>query len=515
MNKNYAEVAIDGLEILTPREMSQADAYTIDSGVPGRSLMEEAGRAVAEVAQKHVKNGGSILIVAGPGNNGGDGYVAARILASKGYSCRVAQLGSSDALTGDAALAAADWSGETEPLSSETSLDADLIVDALFGAGLARDLDGLAAQTVVRISERGTPVVCVDLPSGIDGATGQVRGVAFKACATVTFFRAKPGHYLVPGRAHTGSLHIRQIGIGPVSLDTLAVRLWRNAPGLWADKFPVPAISAHKYDRGHTIVVSGSMSRTGAARLAASGALRIGSGLVTVAAPPAALMVHANHLTAIMLARVFDARDLGELLSDARHNAVIVGPAAGIGDATRAKVAACAASDAALVLDADALTSYAEHADELFELMSDLNRSHTAKPVVFTPHSGEFARLFPDLCADPDLSDDKVGLARAAASKSRCLIVLKGPDTVIAAPDGRAAINHNAAPWLATAGSGDVLAGLIGGLLAQHMPGFEAACAGVWIHGQIGTEFGPGLIAEDMPGAVPGVLRQLPNVFGH
>ncbi|MCX5493141.1 NAD(P)H-hydrate dehydratase [Kaistia dalseonensis] len=487
------------MELLTPAEMAEADRLTIASGTPGMALMEKAGRAVADVAARQPL-GTRVVVACGPGNNGGDGFVAARVLAKRGYPVRLGLLGSLDRLKGDAAEAAAGWKGETVPIAALDYADAGLIIDALFGAGLDRPLTGEAAEAVDAINAAPGRVIAVDLPSGIHGGTGAIMGVAVRADETVTFFRPKPGHVLLPGRVHAGRLTVADIGIAADVLDTIAPKTVLNRKPLWLPALPVPAIEGHKYGRGHAVVVSGGMLHTGAARMAARAALRIGAGLVTVASPPDALATNAAHLTAIMLRRMDGAAGLAEILADERLNAVILGPALGLDAATKDIVRAALGSSAAAVIDADGISVFRDEPEALFALI----HARTA-PVVLTPHDGEFARLFPDLATLPG----KVERAREAAARSGAVVLLKGPDTVVAAPDGRAAIADNAPPHLATAGSGDVLAGMIGGLLAQHMPPFEAASAGVWLHGEAGAVLGRGLIAEDLPEALRQVFSRL------
>ncbi len=489
-------------ELFTTGQMRQADALTISGGTPGYVLMTRAGEAVAAAGRGMLRGGRRVLVVAGPGNNGGDGFVAARLLAEAGLEVTVALLGHRENLRGDAAHSAADWSGAVVPLAEARPEGADLVIDALFGAGLARDVSSEAASVVEAINASGRPVLAVDIPSGIDGDTGAVRGAAVRASRTVTFVRRKPGHLLLPGRLHCGPVEVADIGIADETVAGLGIRTFANEPALWRDGFPVPEEGGHKYSRGHTLVVSGGMLHTGAARLAARAALRVGSGLVTVAAPSDALAAHAAHLTAIMLRRCDDPRGLSALLADRRLNAVALGPALGVGEATREMVAAALAAGRAVVLDADAVTSFEGEARRLAGLIAE-----APGVTVLTPHDGEFARLF---AGWPEMTlGSKLDRVRRAAEALGATILLKGPDTVVAGPDGRAAINENGTAYLATAGSGDVLTGLIGGLLAQGMPCFEAACAGVWLHGEAGTAFGPGLIAEDLPEGVPAVLGAL------
>ncbi|HSI39156.1 MAG TPA: NAD(P)H-hydrate dehydratase [Xanthobacteraceae bacterium] len=488
------------MELLTPQQMYRADRLAMEAGHSGPALMERAGTAVADVVARRPL-GTRIAVLCGPGNNGGDGFVAARILAQRGYTVTVGLLGERAALTGDAAGAAAQWRGPVLPVEAVDLGSVGLIVDALFGAGLARDLAGAARTAVERVAASGRAVVAVDLPSGIDGASGRVRGAALRAEETVTFFRRKPGHVLLPGRLHCGRVRVADIGIPEAVLGTIAPCLSVNEPALWANLFPVPRIDGHKYGRGHALVVAGPAQASGATRLAARAALRAGAGLVTIACPPDALAIHAADVAALMVRPAHSVEEITALLADSRLSTVLIGPGAGVGAATRAKVAAVAPGRA-LVLDADALTSFAGEADALAGLLAG------ATAAVTTPHEGEFARLF---AGRPEVTGPaaKTERAQAASAALGAVLVLKGPDTVVAAPDGRAAVAVNAPPYLATAGAGDVLAGIVAGLLAQHMPAFEAACAAVWLHGEAAREAGPGLIADDLPEALRPVYRRL------
>jgi hydroxyethylthiazole kinase-like uncharacterized protein yjeF len=487
------------LELLTAEEMGRADRLAIEGGVPGATLMENAGRAVAEEVARRYPDRETVVVLCGPGNNGGDGFVAARHLAERGYKVRLGFDGDEARLPEDAAAMAKRFAGARETLREEILAGADVVVDALFGAGLARPVEGKLARLIESLNASGLPVVAIDVPSGIDGTTGAARGAAVRATATVTFFRLKPGHFLLPGRLHCGAVSLADIGIPPSVLAAIEPKTFANEPPLWLAQFPWPKEEGHKYARGHAVVMSGPVDSTGAARLAARGALRVGAGLVTVASPRDAIEVNAAQLTAIMVREADDARALEALLADRRKNAVLIGPGVGVGERTREMVLTGLDSDAALVLDADALTSFAEHAEPLFAAI----RARSA-PVVCTPHDGEFARLFADLAAAP-----KLDRAREAAARSGAIMVLKGADTVVATPDGLASINATTSPWLATAGTGDVLGGMVLGLLAQNMPGFAASSAAVWLHGAAAREFGPGLIAEDLPETLPSVLRTL------
>jgi len=510
------------LELLTTSEMAEADRLSIAAGVSGISLMERAGAAVADCALELAPRGRRVIVLCGPGNNGGDGFIAARLLRERGCDVQVHLLGEVGRLRGDAAKAASRWDGPIEPCSTLDLEPAGLVIDGLFGAGLTRDLDGQALALVERVNlwsqVSGLPVVAIDVPSGLDGDTGAVRGAAIMARATVTFFRFKPGHLLLPGRTLCGEPHLADIGTPELALAAIRPRAFVDAPDLWRLLLPLPGVGAHKYARGHALVLSGGAWTTGAARLSARAALRVGAGLVTLASPREALAVNAAHLTAIMLTPCDGAADMAAILDDKRKNALVLGPGAGVGKATMDIVLEALRSDPpdrALVLDADALTSFE---DDPAMLAKAIKRG--GKPVVLTPHEGEFSRLFnsegrllesrPQLFQIGETSfHSKLERARRAARESGATLILKGPDSVIASPDGRAAISFDAPPWLATAGSGDVLAGFVGGLLAQGMPMFEAACAAVWIHGACARAIGPGLIAEDLAEAMPGVLRGL------
>ncbi len=533
-----------GHELLTVAQMTKADRLAVESGVLFLTLMENAGRAVADEAMKMVPIGGRILVLCGPGNNGGDGFVAARLLRAQGYKVGVELFGEIEKLKGAAAEMAARWGNEIVDANSEEPRhfhSVDLIIDAVFGAGLSRPIEyGHLTDQFTRVGD--TPVLAVDVPSGLDGDTGQADGPILPATRTITFFRKKPGHVLMPGRFLCGDVVVADIGIPETVLRRIKLETHLNAPALWHTALPRPTNDDHKYTRGHALVVSGPPESTGAARLGARGALRIGAGLVTVASPRAAFPVNAAHLTAIML-KPFDVpHGLASVLDDKRFNAVLVGPGCGVGAVTRDMVAIALQSGASVVIDADALTSFAVPSDAragnlspanfgyltptapemriapdtLFELIHAANalppvaiRTQFRPPmpeppqVVLTPHEGEFKRLF------GDLPGSKLDRARAAAKLSGAIVVLKGADTVIASPAGDAAINDNGPPWLATAGSGDVLAGFISGLLAQGMRPFEAACGAVWLHGACATAFGPGLIAEDLPEVLPKVLAKL------
>ena len=479
-----------GSELLTVEEMYRADTAAMARGISGDTLMEAAGAAVARAVRTF---GGpcTVAILCGPGNNGGDGFVAARHLHEAGWTVRLALLGDREALKGDARLNAERWSGEVLDLSPDVLEGADVAVDALFGAGLTRAVDGVAAAVLAAIG--GRPCVAVDVPSGVHGDTGAVLGTAPKAETTVTFFRRKPGHLLLPGRMHCGIVEVVDIGIPDAVLDEIRPAQAVNSPALWRDRLPVPSLDQHKYDRGHAIV-SGGPQMTGAARLAARAALRAGAGMVTAAVPVDNAVVYKVAMVGVIVQGIRDTAGYAEIIEDPRVSACLVGPGNGVTGATREQALAALRSGKPTVLDADALT--------VFEETRDLLWSTIDGPCLLTPHIGEFRRLFEE-------KGDKLSSARAAAAMSGACVLLKGADTVIAAPDGRAVINDSAPAELATAGAGDVLAGFATGLAAQGMDMFDAACAATWMHGAAAQIVGPGLIAEDLPDTLPAVLRNL------
>jgi len=483
-------------ELLSVQQMYACDAATIAHGTPSIQLMENAGQAVVREIRKRWQPC-PIAVLCGPGNNGGDGFVVARLLKEAGWPVRLALLGALEELKEDAAIAADQWQGATEALEPAILDDAELVVDALFGAGLVRALEGAVCGLIEEIDRRHIPSVAVDVPSGVHGDSGLILGCAIKATLTVTFCRRKPGHLLLPGRAHAGEVVCADIGIPDSVVAQQGMVLRENPPAGWLQDYPWPNPDGHKYDRGHALVVGGGAASSGAARLAARGALRIGAGLVTIAAPDASLDVYATQLTAVMIAPL---EKLDEQLRDDRKNAVLIGPGCGVGADTRERVSAILAAKRATVLDADALISYKNQLNQLFK---EINSE-----TILTPHEGEFNRLFGG-DSDDGGNEGKIHRARAAAAQSGAVVVLKGGDTVVAAPNGRAAINANAPADLATAGAGDVLAGFALGLLAQGMPSFEAACAAVWLHGAAARRFGPGLIAEDLTEELPAELADL------
>jgi hydroxyethylthiazole kinase-like uncharacterized protein yjeF len=478
-------------EVLSVAQMNAADRFAMAAGVPGSLLMQRAGEAVARELERRWTPR-PVAVLCGPGNNGGDGFVAAIALAQSGWPVRLALLGSVAALRGDAKHHAQRWTGNVESITPQVLEGAELVVDALFGSGLSRPLDSQLTDMLSAAARRGLPIVAVDVPSGVMGDSGENLGATAAVC-TVTFHRKKSGHLLLPGRGLCGEVVVADIGIPAEALDSLGVDVWENIPQRWRQELPQLRAADNKYSRGHALLYGG-YPMTGAARMAARAAARSGAGLTTVAVAQEAFALYASALTSIMVHPLTREEDLAELLKDPRYTAFSIGPGAGVSDATRERTLTLLQTGKPVVLDADAISVFSPQPDVLFQAIRG--------PCVMTPHEGEFKRIF-------DSAGDKLTRARNAARRSGAVIVLKGADTVIAAADGRAIINSNAPATLATAGAGDVLGGFILGLLTQGMDSFHAAAAGVWLHGAAAGTFGPGLLAEDLPDLLPGVLKQL------
>jgi len=481
-------MATNSTLLISPEAMGRIDKAAADSGIDSYGLMQKAGAHVAAVLLAHYPGVQRAVVLCGPGNNGGDGHVAADILAAAGVE--VVRFGLEPKPGGDAARARDAFAGTINRFEDWQPLDGDVIVDAVFGAGLDRPVGADIAALIEQAQKTATPVIAVDLPSGLSGRTGAPTGAHFTAAHTVTFAALKPGHLLMPGRALCGEMHLCDIGI-PARLIVSADPVWKNHPGLYLPERPADDLGQHKYGRGHLGVFCGPLSATGAARLSAMAGLKSGAGLVTMANPPGATMVLASHLTAIMQHTVRDEEDVKTWVSDERLRAFVLGPGFGDQDKARSYTEILAATGRPVVLDADGINAFSKAGETLAKLFEGAPR------LVMTPHEGEFRRLFADLAEDPELS--KIDRARAAAKRHNAVLVYKGADTVIAAPDGRAAVNADAPAWLATAGSGDVLAGIMGGLLAQGMPAFESACAGVSLHSDAAKRAGKGLTAADLP----------------
>lgn len=488
------------LQVLSVDEMYSADRLAIESGISGLELMENAGQGIAA----HIEEGWdvcSVLILCGPGNNGGDGYVVARALSEAGWPVTVHAFGDTAKLGGDAKVMFDLYSGDTFPLSEVDLSGAELVVDALFGAGFKGELPDEIRKLFFKIKDKGVPVTAVDVPSGVNGSSGEVCSGTIESNLTVSFFRPKTGHLLYPARSYIGALEIVDIGIPEKVLDTIGVRTFENDPGLWFENMPKYLASDHKYSRGHVAIVGGGMSSTGAARISARAALRVGAGAVTVVSPPSALMVYSQALEAVMVKSLEDDLRFSDWLNEKRIKTVLLGPGNGITERTRFFVETALKLDCSVILDADALTVFKDDPENLFSLIKNKEKGQ----VVLTPHEAEFARLF-------DLTGSNLERCLLASTLSGAIVLLKGATTVIADPNGQAVMNTIAPPWLATAGSGDALAGIIAGLAASTTDLYKATCAAVWIHSEAANEFGPGLIAEDIETIIPRVLSSIHNL---
>nr|WP_319513021.1 NAD(P)H-hydrate dehydratase [uncultured Cohaesibacter sp.] len=524
-----SELSETAIEILTPKQMGEADRLTIEGGVDGYQLMESAGQAVATAAidllERKTGSGasGMVCILCGPGNNGGDGFVAAQLLEEEGWSVIIGCSVEVDDLKGDARQAAEEWGDEVYALSASLWDDSDIVIDALFGAGLDRPVTGEIAELIDALNMSGLPVLSVDLPSGVEGASGQIGGSAVRADQTVTFFRKKPGHLLYPGKASCGRLLVVDIGIDADVLEETGCCAFENGPALWLGNWPealkpldviqAERLADHKFHRGHCLVLSGDALHSGAARLAARAALRAGAGLVTLAPPEEAAQSVAQHVTSIMIEPMKIAGSLDGLFDKRDCDVLVAGPALGTGGDQQRLIKQALELDMGLLFDADGITCFAEGVAAGSMSMAMMHDSPAAQSgrLVLTPHEGEFARLFPDFSyrmrEEKRLS--KLDCAVAASQRSGAVIILKGADTVVASPDGYAVIHSQGIPYLATAGSGDVLAGIVGGLMAQGMPAFDAASGAVWLHSQAGSTLGPGLISEDLIEVLPKVYEAL------
>jgi ADP-dependent NAD(P)H-hydrate dehydratase / NAD(P)H-hydrate epimerase len=477
--------------LLTVSQMSQADSLAIKAGTPSVELMYNAGCGVANAILKRWPMQ-PVVVLCGPGNNGGDGFVAARMLKLAGWPVRIALLPNVEALNNASADHASQWSGAIERLSPDALGDATLVVDAIFGAGLVRPLDGMVKATLEAADRQKLIIVAIDIPSGIMGDSGASVG-AVQSQLTVTFFRKKIGHLLNPGRTLCGETIVQDIGISGSVLDEIKPRIFENDPCLWRLLLPSINVDEHKYERGSALIFGG-YPMTGAARLAAEACARIGTGLTSIAVPESAFCAFASEPASIMIKLLKNAEDTGQLLADTRFSSYLIGPGAGVGGSTQENTLKLLTTGKPLVIDADAITSFQAQPTLLFDAI--------VGPCVLTPHEGEFRRLF-------SATGDKLIRACSAAAQSGATIVLKGTDTIIASPDGRAVINANAPPSLATAGAGDVLSGMILGLLGQGMDPFLACSAAVWMHGEAANNFGIGLIADDLPDQLPRVRQSL------
>lgn len=489
---NLSDKVKHQLALINPAQMYQADQMAIESGISGANLMANAGAVVAKaIMRKWPKQ--PVLFICGAGNNGGDGFIAANLLKQAGWPVQLALFANLDDLQGDAGWAASQWQAEILDVTDIQIPDKGIIVDAILGAGLNRPISGALVGLIDQINKSNAYVCAIDVPTGLHGATGECDAISIKADLTVSFFRAKPGHYLMPGRKLCGEFICENIGIPAAVLEHIKPTVFKNHPLLWQESLHWPDLSDHKYKRGHVIVIGGGQL-LGAARLSSMAAARIGAGLVTLAVPESAWAIQAACMTSVMVES--SGPDLNKNLQDPRRNAIVIGPGLGLDIANKNKVLQALATKRKCVLDADALTLFADNPDELFTALHE--------NCVLTPHAGEFGRLF-------GTTEDKLNNLKKAIELTGAVVLLKGADTVIGAPSGLVVINNNAPAYLATGGSGDVLSGAIAGLMATGMSPFLAACAAVWLHGQAANRAGLGLLAEDLPALLPRVLADLKN----
>lgn len=496
---HYFYLAAFMFEILTAEEIRRAEKITIDGGTSGFDLMQAAGNAVAAEITSTI-DPCPVLVLCGPGNNGGDGFIIAAKLKSLSWAVRVACLVKKTALKGDAAQAAQKWDGEIEALNSNLALrDSKLVIDAIYGTGFKGALEPELITLLDKIRTKKCAVVAVDVPSGVEATSATVAEGTLKADLTITFARRKPVHLIAPARHVCGRILRKDIGIADETISQTGSNCFENNPALWLANFPVPDHASHKYSRGHALVYAGS-ERTGAGCLAAMAAQRAGAGIVSIACAPAVRQICATARASLLVENCADVETFKELLRDQRKTATVIGPGA-LGcditaEALREYTLAALAHNRACVLDGDIFTAFADKPVTLFEKLDPARH-------VLTPHAGEVLRLY------GDFKGSKLDQARSAASKSNAVIVFKGSETVIAEPSGLAVVDIGGPPTLATAGSGDVLAGLIAGLAAQGMPVFFAACAAVWLQGAAARKAGLGLVAEDIISLIPQVLRDL------
>lgn len=482
--------------ILTTYAMRRADAYAIAHGQAGLTLMRAAGQGIADaICARHAPRPTAVLC--GPGNNGGDGWVVASELAGRGWPVRVFSMVERARLGGDAAQAARDWAGAVEPLEACDPGGFGLIVDALFGVGLSRPLEGEAARLAEACSADAV-IVSADVPSGLDGDIAQAKGPVFKADLTVTFHRLKPAHLLEPGRTFCGEVECIDIGIPDGWADEAAPCAMLNHPDLWSDVLQPLKADTHKHSRGRLCVLSGPAGAVGAARLSARAGLIGGAGFVTMLVTKGLVHDLAMAEPALVVRAYDPVEEFSHCLTGHKANAAVLGPGGGLTDRLHDQTLSALQLNIPLIIDADAISVFADDPKTLFSALY-----HKA---VITPHSGEFARLFPDIAARNDLN--KIDKTRQAALQSGAVIVYKGPDTVVAAPSGAVRVNVHASTALATMGTGDILAGLIGAFMAQGAAAFDAASAGVWVHGEAGRRCGSGATALT-------VLEKLPVALGH
>lgn len=506
------------MELFTISEMQKADRLAIESGISGIFLMEQAGICVTSQFERISSGPCRVTILAGPGNNGGDAFVVARLLKQRAYKIDMFELcskvGQDGEIKSDANFMKKKWleiGGQIHSLSNisdiRESLDqSTMLIDGLFGAGLNRDIEKPLLSVIHEINRANLDVLAIDIPSGVNGDTGQIMGTAIKASRTCSFHRPKLGHYLYPGRAMCGELNIENIGISVRVSNQILPKQHINSPDLWRGSLNKRAINSHKYHQGSVLVVSGDQTMQGASVLSSNAAVKVGAGLVTMTVAKKELQTHPKSYAAIMLANLPEgevAKGLDALVRSKKIIASLIGPGSMPNFKTQERALALLKTSKRVVLDAGAITAFKGQGELLSAEIK--NRDVLVPSVVLTPHEGEFKTLFPDLNVK-----NKIKAAREAAKRMNAVIVLKGADTVIASPDERVIVNANAPATLASAGTGDVLAGIIVGLIANiDTPLFEAAAAAVYIHGECANKISTELVADELIDHVADVKQVL------
>jgi len=482
--------------ILTNEEMAEADQMTIASGVPSIELMENAGKAVFNNIP--IKNIDRVLLLIGPGNNGGDGFVVARLLIEIGISVDIFFYNngkiSNDCKINKDKIDSQSFISEIRNYSSYS-----YVIDALFGTGFTRKIPSQLEKIFSIVKKNKIPVYAIDIPSGINGNSSIVNGDCLECVKTITFFNKKKCHYLYPGKNFCGEVIVEDIGIKTDVFKEMMPKIRNNNPELWIKEFPFPSSFDHKYSRGLLIINCGPIYKTGAARLAGRSAMRVGAGAVKLICDDEAAKVLEPQISVELISVVKEKNEIQQIFKDRKVSSILVGPGNGVNDETKSRTLLALAFVKHVVIDADAITCFEKNPKELFV--------DTYPHTILTPHEGEFRRLFGDEIAS---IEDKVVKTVEASKLAGSIVVLKGADTIIANPEGQAVINSSEAPYLATAGSGDVLAGIIASLVGDNkMSAFNAACAGTWIHSKLGELIGAGLIAEDLIDNIPLIIKKL------
>ena len=499
-------------KLFTSETSYKLDDICKSRGLSFSELMENAGKKSSEVIHEVIipdlKNfNGKILVLCGPGNNGGDGMVVAKYLEYQGYDVDVSfPLGKVNQLSKVVLQKFKNLNKDFKKFNHNNIRNYSLVIDAIFGVGLNRKLNKKAVSVFNKINSHSKCIVSLDIASGVDANNGCLLPVALKADYTLTFVAPKVGQYLLPGKENTGKIYVLSIGerFKEIKQATKNNAIFLNSPNLWKKNYKWPTLKDHKYKRGHTLVRSGKVSSTGASRLASISALRVGSGAVTLASDKEALIVNASNLTSVMV-NVISSHDEFLLFAKNRKiNSLIIGPGLGQSDTTKELVLKSINSNISLVLDADAMSSFKGSPQDLIHCLKKRRKKNN---IILTPHEGEFERVF------KYKNLNKIEKTQKASKETNTTILLKGNDSIVSSPKGKVSVSEKSSVFLATAGSGDILAGLCGGLLAQGMKSFEAASAAVWIHNQIGLLSGPGLIADDMEKILlkflPKILRNL------